>query len=86
MIRPATPLSVLLVAAFALLLIATLSAPIITGIPLGEFDGMAFGVFGTCVNDDCSPIGIGYEPGTTPRSAFPIVPRGRRQSLITNIM
>ena len=50
MIRPATPLTVLLFAAFALLLLSVLSTPIIKGIPLGTVDDVQFGVFGYCVS------------------------------------
>ncbi|KAK4164166.1 SUR7/PalI family-domain-containing protein [Cladorrhinum sp. PSN259] len=60
MLRPATPLSLMLFAAFALLLLSTLSTPIITAIPLGSWDGITFGVFGYCANGVCTPIEIGY--------------------------
>lgn len=63
-LRPSTPLSVLLFAAFALLLLSVLSAPIITAIPLGQFQDFSFGVFGFCDPDgSCSSIGIGYSSG-----------------------
>ncbi|KAJ2903729.1 pH-response regulator protein palI/RIM9 [Zalerion maritima] len=58
--RPATPLSVLLLVAFGLLLVAVLSTPIIKAIPLGDYSGSTFGVFGYCNGDDCSGIEIGY--------------------------
>ncbi|KAH8907414.1 pali-domain-containing protein, partial [Coniochaeta sp. PMI_546] len=61
MLRPATPLAVLLFAAFALLLISVLSTPIIKPIPLGNFRGVNFGVFGYCKPDSCSSIEIGYD-------------------------
>jgi SUR7/PalI family protein len=62
MIRPATPLSVLLFAAFALLLLSVLSTPIITAIPLSSFDGVDFGVFGHCKDGgSCTGIQIGYD-------------------------
>jgi hypothetical protein len=61
MLRPATPLSVLLFAAFALLLLAVLSTPIIKAVPLGSFQGVDFGVFGYCNGDACSSIEIGYD-------------------------
>ncbi|KAK3996978.1 SUR7/PalI family-domain-containing protein [Cladorrhinum sp. PSN332] len=64
MLRPATPLSVMLFAAFALLLLSTLSTPIITAIPLGSWDGITFGVFGYCKNGACTPIEIGYNVGS----------------------
>ncbi|KAI8962632.1 pali-domain-containing protein [Daldinia sp. FL1419] len=62
MLRPATPLTVLLFAAFAMLLLAVLSTPIIKAIPLGTYKGVNFGVFGFCEGDGrCSPIEIGYD-------------------------
>lgn len=64
MLRPATPLSVLLAAAFVLLLLAVLSVPVIKAIPLGEHQGTTFGVFGYCKSDgSCSSISIGYDIG-----------------------
>ena len=63
-LRPATPLSVLLLAAFAMLLISVLSVPVTKLIPLGNFKDVTFGVFGFCRADgSCSPIGIGYDTG-----------------------
>ncbi|PNP37268.1 hypothetical protein TGAMA5MH_10837 [Trichoderma gamsii] len=61
MLRPATPLSVLLGIAFALLLLSVISAPIISAIPLGSFDNVQFGVFGFCRPSGCSSAGIGYD-------------------------
>ncbi|KAF6836994.1 pH-response regulator protein palI/prr-5 [Colletotrichum plurivorum] len=62
MLRPATPMSLLLFAAFALLLLSTLSTPIIKAIPLGSFKGVEFGVFGVCKADGtCTGIEIGYD-------------------------
>lgn len=64
-LRPSTPLSVLLAAAFALLLLSTLSTPIITSIPLGQFKDFTFGVFGFCQpGGKCTSIGIGYDLGS----------------------
>ncbi|KAB2580358.1 hypothetical protein BFW01_g3384 [Lasiodiplodia theobromae] len=60
LLRPATPLSILFLAAFALLLLSTISTPIIKAIPLAEFDGVTYGVFGYCEGDSCSSMGIGY--------------------------
>ncbi|KAK0733702.1 SUR7/PalI family-domain-containing protein [Lasiosphaeria miniovina] len=73
MLRPATPLSVLLFAAFCLLLLAVLSTPIIKAVPLGSFLGVNFGVFGWCKGDTCSGIEIGYGVpilATTDSSSF----------------
>ncbi|KAF4984212.1 hypothetical protein FZEAL_552 [Fusarium zealandicum] len=62
MLRPATPLTVLLFVAFALLLLAVLSTPVIEAIPLSDFDGITYGVFGYCENGKgCSGIGVGYD-------------------------
>ncbi|KAK0613150.1 SUR7/PalI family-domain-containing protein [Bombardia bombarda] len=61
MLRPATPLSVLLFSAFCLLLLAVLSTPIIKAVPLCSFGGDDFGVFGYCTSTGCSPIEIGYD-------------------------
>jgi hypothetical protein len=66
MLRPATPLSVLLFAAFALLLLSVLSVPVIQGIPLGEFQDATFGVFGFCRGNRCSSISVGYDIGMLP--------------------
>ncbi|KIV99505.1 uncharacterized protein PV09_08810 [Verruconis gallopava] len=60
-LRPATPLSVLFFAAFALLLISALSTPVIKAIPLASFNGYTFGVWGYCKGSDCSAIKIGYD-------------------------
>lgn len=65
MLRPATPLAILLAAAFAMLLLSVLSTPIIKAIPLGTVDGYSFGVFGWCHENNkiCSGIEIGYDGG-----------------------
>ena len=63
MLRPATPLTVLLLAAFVLLLISVISTPIVKSIPLASFDGVDYGVFGYCTNNQCSKIEIGYNFG-----------------------
>ncbi|EWC44981.1 hypothetical protein DRE_01040 [Drechslerella stenobrocha 248] len=62
MIRAATPLTILLLAAFALLLISILSVPIIKPITLATYQNVDYGVFGYCVNEKCSPIEVGYNP------------------------
>ncbi|CAI6337733.1 unnamed protein product [Periconia digitata] len=85
MLRPATPLSILFLAAFALLLLSTLSTPIIKGIPLATFQGVDFGVFGYCKNGDCRGPMIGYDTDglfntTTSASDFSL-PSATRHSL-----
>jgi len=65
MLRPATPLTVLFFVAFVLLLLSTISTPIVKAIPLASFNGVTFGVFGYCKADgSCSKIQIGYSVGT----------------------
>ncbi|KAL1892873.1 regulator of ime2 [Sporothrix stenoceras] len=62
MIRPATPLTIMLFAAFVLLLLSVLSTPLIKGIPLGSFEGYNFGVFGYCRPDgSCTGFELGYD-------------------------
>ena len=63
MLRPATPLTVLLLASFILLLISVISTPIVKGIPIATFQGVNFGVFGYCKGSKCSGIKIGYDTG-----------------------
>lgn len=63
MLRPATPLTVLLLLAFVLLLLSVISTPIVKTIPLGSFEGADFGVFGFCRNSRCSGIKVGYSAG-----------------------
>ncbi|KAI4248534.1 MAG: hypothetical protein L6R40_001096, partial [Gallowayella cf. fulva] len=63
MLRPATPLTILLLTAFVLLLLSVLSTPIIKSIPLASYKGVDFGVFGLCKNgqtDQCTGIQVGY--------------------------
>lgn len=61
LLKPATPLTVLLVAAFVLLLLSTLSTPVIKKIPLATFKNVDFGVFGFCKDDNSCTTGIGYD-------------------------
>lgn len=61
MLRPATPLTLLLFIAFVLLLLSVISTPIVHGIPLASFKGVDFGVFGYCKQGSaCSGIQVGY--------------------------
>lgn len=65
MLRPATPLSILFFVAFCLLLLSTLSTPIISAIPLATYRGINFGVLGYCPNGgSCKAPMIGYDTGT----------------------
>jgi hypothetical protein len=61
--RAATPATVFLLAAFVLLLLSCLSVPITKSIALGSLNGVTFGVFGFCINAQCSPVQLGYNPG-----------------------
>ena len=70
MLRPATPLTILFFVAFVLLVLATISTPIIKGIPIASFSGVTFGVFGYCTPTTCSKIGIGYSVGAYGASDF----------------
>jgi hypothetical protein len=68
MLRPATPLSILFFAAFCLLLLSTLSTPVIKAIPIATYRGVNFGVLGYCENGVCNGPSIGYDTGTLPRA------------------
>ena len=83
-LRPATPLSLLFLIAFVLLLLSTISTPIIKAIPLATFEGVDYGVFGACKGSVCTPIQIGYNPsdllGTNDDGDFSL-PASTRHSL-----
>lgn len=64
LLKPATPLTILLFAAFVLLLLSVLSTPIIKSIPLGTFENVDLGVFGYCKGNECSRVRIGYSTGS----------------------
>ncbi|KAI9740079.1 MAG: hypothetical protein M1818_004830 [Claussenomyces sp. TS43310] len=61
MLRPATPLTILLFAAFVCLLISVISTPVVKAIPLATYAGVDFGVFGYCKGSACSNVRIGYD-------------------------
>lgn len=63
MLRPATPLSLIFLVAFVLLLLSTLSTPIIQGIPLATYQGWDFGVLGYCKDGECKDPAVGYSTG-----------------------
>lgn len=63
MLRPATPLTVLLLISFVLLLLSVLSTPVIKSIPIATYKGVNFGVFGYCTATACSGIRLGYTTG-----------------------
>lgn len=68
LLKPATPLTILLLVAFVLLLLSCLSTPIIKGIPLATFSNVDYGVFGYCQGDACTNIHVGY----TSSESFPV--------------
>lgn len=64
MLRPATPLSILFFVAFCLLLLSTISTPIIPAIPIATYRNINFGVLGYCPNGgSCKGPMIGYDTG-----------------------
>lgn len=63
-LRPATPLAIAFFIAFILLLISTLSTPIIKAIPLAIYGEFRFGVFGYCgPKNFCSSPTVRYNIG-----------------------
>lgn len=66
MLRPATPLTVLLFISFVLLLLSVISTPVVKGIPVATYRGVNFGVFGYCTPSECSGIRVGYTTGNEP--------------------
>ncbi|KAL2831099.1 SUR7/PalI family-domain-containing protein [Aspergillus cavernicola] len=60
LLKPATPLTLLLLVAFVLLLLSVLSTPIVKNIPLATFDNVEYGVFGYCKAGTCTAIHVGY--------------------------
>ncbi|QDS68342.1 hypothetical protein FKW77_010708 [Venturia effusa] len=82
MLRPATPLAVLFFAAFVLLLLSTLSTPVIKGIPLASFNGHDFGVWGYCTGSNCTHVEIGYDTDSLFNSTDNFsLPSGTRHSV-----
>ena len=70
MLRPATPLAILLFISFVLLLLSVISTPLISGIPIATYRGVNFGVFGYCQPSGCTGIQVGYNTGTL----YPLLP------------
>ncbi|KAJ6783581.1 hypothetical protein PWT90_08457 [Aphanocladium album] len=81
MLRPATPLTVLLAVAVALLIISVISAPVTKAIYLGKADNTVFGVFGRCTGSKCSSAGLGYDDVTADGSSTFSLPDSVRKSL-----
>ncbi len=63
MLRPATPLTILLLISFVLLLLSVISTPIVKSIPIATYQGVNFGVLGYCTTTKCSGIRVGYTTG-----------------------
>ncbi|GKZ67132.1 regulator of ime2 [Aspergillus niger] len=87
LLKPATPLTILLLIAFALLLISVISTPIVKSIALARHDNIDYGVFGYCKGDVCTSIHVGYADAdsssddiTSEDGTFSIAP-GTRRSL-----
>ncbi|PWY92820.1 pali-domain-containing protein [Aspergillus heteromorphus CBS 117.55] len=80
LLKPATPLTILLLIAFALLLISVISTPIIKGIPLATYENVDYGVFGYCKGDVCTNIHVGYanDDMTSEGNEFNLPPSTRR--------
>lgn len=70
LMKPATPLTVILFVSFALLLLSVLSTPIVKAIPLAKVDDISFGVLGYCRPSGCSEFQIGYDFGNPMLVAF----------------
>ncbi|PYI02298.1 pali-domain-containing protein [Aspergillus sclerotiicarbonarius CBS 121057] len=80
LLKPATPLTILLLIAFALLLISVISTPIVKSIALARHDNIDYGVFGYCKGDVCTSIHVGYADDdiTSEDGTFSIAPSTRR--------
>ncbi|CAL8576323.1 hypothetical protein XPA_002210 [Xanthoria parietina] len=84
MLRPATPLTVLLFIAFVLLLLSVLSTPIIKSIPLASHKGVDYGVFGYCRSGQggqCEGIKVGYATNFNTQDSDFTLPSSARSSL-----
>lgn len=71
LLKPATPLTVLLLIAFALLLLSVISTPIVKGIPIASYENIDYGVFGYCKGGECTDIHIGYTSGSCSSLCYP---------------
>ncbi|KAJ5780400.1 hypothetical protein N7457_005560 [Penicillium paradoxum] len=82
LLKPATPLTVLLLIAFVLLLLSCLSTPIVKGIPLATFKDVDYGVFGYCKGSTCTNIHVGYTSNDISSTGDDFnLPSGTRKSL-----
>lgn len=73
LLKPATPLTLLLLVAFVLLLLSCLSTPIIKAIPLATFSNVDYGVFGYCQGNSCTKIHVGYTSSESPPTPLSVV-------------
>ncbi|KAJ5922060.1 hypothetical protein N7516_009763 [Penicillium verrucosum] len=82
LLKPATPLTILLLIAFVLLLLSCLSTPIVKGIPVASFKDVDYGVFGYCKGDTCTDIHVGYTSNDISSTGNDFnLPSGTRESL-----
>ncbi|CAI7576542.1 unnamed protein product [Penicillium glandicola] len=82
LLKPATPLTILLLIAFALLLLSCISTPIVKGIPLATFNDVDYGVFGYCKGSTCTNIHVGYTSSDISSTGDDFnLPSGTRKSL-----
>ncbi|KGO69871.1 Actin cortical patch SUR7/pH-response regulator PalI [Penicillium italicum] len=82
LLKPATPLAILLLIAFVLLLLSCLSTPIVRGIPLASFKDVDYGVFGYCKGSTCTNIHVGYTSNDISSTGDDFnLPFGTRKSL-----
>ncbi|KAI2741078.1 hypothetical protein DTO012A1_4852 [Penicillium roqueforti] len=82
LLKPATPLTILLLIAFALLLLSCISTPIVKGIPLATFKDVDYGVFGYCKGSTCTNIHVGYTSNDISSTGDDFnLPSGTRKSL-----
>lgn len=83
--KVATTLTVLVLIAVVLQLVAVLSVPVTSSISLCTYDGYKFGVFGLCSvsTGTCSPIEIGYSRNTVDDLEGFSLPSNTRHSIST---
>lgn len=80
-IKPAFSLSVILLIAFGLQLVAVLTAPVTKALALAQVDNVKYGVFGYCSgSNECSKVGLGYDLDFSKFDQFTL-PSSARQTL-----
>lgn len=85
MLRPATPLTILLTAALGLLIISVISAPLTKSIYLGKAGDTIYGVLGRCTGDKCTKAAIGYDVSADGSATFTL-PEATRQTLAKTLI